>query len=339
MSRSYQDAKRFRVSSNKRTASLLSLFGGFIAILLIENAVTDIDENLIPCLIIAAAAGLFFALLCIVLVKEYYMQILPDGFELIKGSKTTKYAFTAFAGSHVTRHYMNGIYTGTSREIGIRDASGKTIKINANNLSKSSFAELVTYLGQTSYTQSHDVEATAEYFKQGHEFRIPAEKIIKANKNKMILRNGIAIGLLVVFLGMLAYYFAAHIDSAGFFTIMIFAGLGGAIEFFMEGIPAILLYRKIKNLPERIYVDEYSLTIGEQTLNSGSVLNSLMVPGDYDILSRDMTVITKDNTKYKFNFGKKDVKGKLTFKDYDKLCSTIELWCIVNKINFMHILG
>ena len=162
--------KRFRVSSNKRNTSVLALLGSFIATLIIENSVTDIDEKIVSCILIAVAVGVAAALLCIVFVKEYYMQVLDDGFELEKGKKITKYDFSAFAGSHVTRHYMNGIYTGTSREISIKEASGKTVKINANNLSKGRFVELVTYLGQARFTASHDIEASAEYFKNGIDF-------------------------------------------------------------------------------------------------------------------------------------------------------------------------
>ena len=149
--------KRFRVSSNKRTTAALALLGGFIGALFIENLVTDLDENLILCLTIAIVAGIVLAILCGIIVKEYYLQIYEDGFELVKGNNITKYPFSAFEGSNVTRNYMNGIYTGTTREIKIKDISGKTLKINANNLSKGAFTELVTYLNQTRYTESHDM--------------------------------------------------------------------------------------------------------------------------------------------------------------------------------------
>ena len=335
--------KKFRVSKNKLMTSVLAFFGGFIATGLIENSVTDFDENLVPCMIIAVSVGVLGAALCIAFVKEFYMQILDDGFELVKGKKVTKYDFTAFAGSNVTRHYMNGIYTGTSREIKIQEASGKTLKINANNLSKGSFAELVTYLGQARFTESHDIEASAEYFKNGIEFRIPNDEMIKANKSKYICWLVFTISLFVVFIGMLVYFLIAHLDSAGsagYFTIMILAGLGGLMTVFMEVIPAGILYHKMKNLPDRILLDEYTLTIGDQALSNGNVLNIMVVPANYDILTRDVIIVTKDNTKYKYNFGKRDLKkNKATYAGYDKLCSALELWCILNHVNFMQILG
>ena len=102
--------KRFRVSSNKRTAAFFALLGGFIGSLIIESKVTDIDANLIPCLVIAILIGVFASILCAVLVKEFYLQIFEDGFELVKGNKITKYPFSAFEGSNVTRNYMNGIF-------------------------------------------------------------------------------------------------------------------------------------------------------------------------------------------------------------------------------------
>ncbi len=331
--------KKFRVSKNKLMTSVLALFGGFIATGIIENSITDFDENLVPCMIIAVSVGLICAALCIIFVKEYYMQIREDGFELVKGKKVTKYDFSAFAGSNVTRHYMNGIYTGTSREIKIAEPNGKSLKINANNLSKGAFAELVTYLGQTRFTEAHDIEATAEYFKGGIDFQIPNESILKANRKKVLGWTAFVVCLVVLFTGMFVYYLVTHYDSATFFVIMLFAGLGALVELFLELIPAAVTYHKMKNLPDRIRIDEYSLTIGDRTFTSGSILNILLVPADYTILTRDFIVITKDNEKIKYNFGKNDLKGKLTYPAYDKLCSAIEVWCIVNKINFMQILG
>ena len=83
----------------------------------------------------------------------------------------------------------------------------------------------------------------------------------------------------------------------------------------------------------------FATTIGDKTFSSASILNVMLVPADYTILTRDFIVITKSGEKLKYNFGKNDYKGKLTYADYDKLSNTIELWCIVNKINFMQILG
>ncbi len=299
---------------------------------------TDIDANLILCLVIAILIGVVASILCAVLVKEFYLQIFEDGFELVKGNKITKYPFSAFEGSNVTRNYMNGIYTGTTREIKITDETGKSLKINANNLSKGAFAELVTYLGQTRYTESLNMEEAAGYSNEVSEFRIPNDNIINANKKKMVTQVAITIGLLVLFLGMLIYYLITHIDSAAFMTIMIFAGCG-VVLLVREVIPATLLYNKVKNLPNRIYADRNSLVIGNRTFNEETVLNILMVPASYDILTRDMIIITKNNEKLMFNFGKKDLKGELTYSDYDKLCGTIELWCIINKVNFVKILG
>ncbi len=331
--------KKFRVSKNKRNTSVLALLGCFIGTLFITNAIFDVETNPLPCVIISGVVALMVAILCIVFVKEYYMQIQEDGFELVKGKNITKYPFEAFAGSNVTRHYMNGIYTGTSREIKIKPASGKAMTINANNLSKGSFAELVTYLGQSRFTQSHDIEATAEYFKEGVGFDIPNDKIIKANKNKMIGWIVFTVALAVLFFGMLIYHFVTGYDTATFFVIMIFAGLGALVELIMEVIPAAIICHKMKNMPNRIRMDEYSLTIGDRNLSSGNVLNILMVPAEYTILTRDFIVVTKDGEKLKYNFGKNDYKSKRTYEHYDKLCSAIEIWCIVNKINFMQILG
>ena len=332
--------KTFRVSKNKRNTSALLFMCCFLVTMFIENSLFDLNVNTVRYVVTALVISAVAAILCILLVKEYYMHILDDGFELVKGKKVKKYDFDAFAGSHVTRHYMNGIYTGTSREISIKEASGKTTKINANNLSKSSFAELVTYLGQARFTKANDVEASSDFFKKGIEFRIPSTELIKANKSKFIRWSALTIALFAVFIGMMIYYFITKIDSAGFFTVMLMAGIGGAVNVFLEVIPAGVLYHKMKNLPDRIFMDEYTLTVGDRALSAGSILNILMVPANYDILTRDVIIVTRDNVKYKFNFGKKDLKKtKASYSDYDKLCNAVELWCILNHVNFMQILG
>ena len=332
--------KKFRVSSNKRNSSLLALFTGFIVTMIIINALVDVNDNILFYVLICAAVGVALAVLCIIFVREYYMHILPDGFELVKGKKVTKYDFGAFAGSHVTRHYMNGIYTGTSREISIKEASGKTLKINANNLSKGTFAELVTYLGQARFTGSHNIEATAEYFKQGIEFRIPNEEILKANKSKLIKQVVLMSVLLIAGIGMLIYSLVAGLNSAGYLTVMFITGIFGIVLLFTEVIPKGILYHKMQNLPDRIFLDEFTITVGSQAFSTGNLLNIMVVPANYEILTRDVIFITKDNNKFKYNFGKKDLKKtKDTYADYDKLCNALELWCIINHINFMQILG
>jgi hypothetical protein len=111
--------KKFRVSSNKLITSVLSLMAGFVGGLCLANGLIGIDNNSVLCVMIAVSVAAVAAVLCLIFVKEYYLQIFEDGFELVKGKKVTRYPFSAFAGSNVTRHYMNGIYYGTSREISI----------------------------------------------------------------------------------------------------------------------------------------------------------------------------------------------------------------------------
>ena len=331
--------KKFRVSSNKLITSVLAFMCGFIGGMFLANGIIGIADNTVTCVVIGVLTAVIGAVLCIIFVKEDHLKILNDGFEITRGRKVTKYPFSAFMGSNVERHYLNGIYVGTSREIRIQEPSGKQRRINANNLSRNSFAELVTYLGQTRFTKSHDMNASAEYFKTGREFLIPGDRIIKANKKKMVIRTSVTIALFAIALGMSGYYFVTKEDSAGFFTAFIFAWIGAFVLLFTEAIPAFIAYRKIRSIPDRIYVDEYSITIGDKTLSAGSILNILMVPASYDILTRDMIVINKSGEKTKYNFGKNDHENKVTYADYENLSNTIELWCIVNKINYMQILG
>ncbi len=331
--------KKFRISRNKRTAATWIMIFGFICTLLIETTIEDFNENTLLCFIIAVTVAAGLAFLGTLLVKEYYLQIFDDGFELTKGKKVTKYPYSAFAGSEVNRHYLNGIYTGTSREICVREASGIKREINANCLSKAKFAEVVSYLDRTKYTESLNMEAAVEYFKERHDLVVPNESIIEANKKDVIIRNSFVAGLFIAFLVALIYYLVIDNDSVLAMVIFIISGIAAVLMLFTDTIPDIIAYNKIKNLPARIGVDRDSLMLGDKTFLAGDVLNVLMVPANYEIMSREMVIINKNGEKYEYGFGKIDYKNRRTYSEYGRVYNTLELWCIVNNIKFMKILG
>ena len=331
--------KKIKVSNTNRTVANWTAVFGIIFTLLIESTIEDINENGFLCFVIAVTVAAGLAFLATLLVREYYLQVFDDGFEITKGGKVTKYPFSAFAGSDVTRHYLNGIYTGTSREIKIRGVSGRMIEISANNLSKAKFAEIVTYLDRTKYTESLNIEAAADYFKESHELTIPNESIIRVNKNETITRSAFTIVLFVVFLVALIYYLAVDSDSALAMTIFIISGIAAVLMLFTDTVPDILNYKKIKNLPARIGVDRYSLKMDDKTFGADDILNISMVPANYEILPREMIIINKSGEKYEYGFGKIDYKNRRTYSEYGRVYNTLELWCIVNNIKFMKILG
>lgn len=331
--------KKFKISNTKRTVAIWTAVFGIIFTLLIESTIEDINENGFLCFVIAAAVAAGIAFLTTLLVREYYLQVFDDGFEITKGGKVAKYPFSAFAGSDVTRHYLNGIYTGTSREIKIRGVSGRMIEISANNLSKAKFAEVVSYLDRTKYTESLNMEAAVEYFKERHDLTVPNESIIGANKKDVIVRNSFVAGLFIAFLVALIYYLVIDNDSVLAMVIFIISGIAAVLMLFTDTIPDIIAYNKIKNLPARIGVDRDSLMLGDKTFWAGDVLNVLMVPANYEIMSREMVIINKNGEKYEYGFGKIDYKNRRTYSEYGRVYNTLELWCIVNNIKFMKILG
>ena len=331
--------KKIKISNTKRTVAIWTAVFGIIFTLLIESTIEDINENGFLCFVIAAAVAAGTAFLATLLVREYYLQVFDDGFEITKGGKVTKYPFSAFAGSDVTRHYLNGIYTGTSREIKIRGVSGRMIEISANNLSKAKFAEVVSYLDRTKYTESLNMEAAVEYFKERHDLTVPNESIIGANKKDVIIRNSFVAGLFIAFLVALIYYLVLDNDSVLAMVIFIISGIAAVLMLFTDTIPDIIDYNKIKNLPARIGVDRDSLMLGDKTFLAGDVLNVLMVPANYEIMSREMVIINKNGEKYEYGFGKIDYKNRRTYSEYGRVYNTLELWCIVNNIKFMKILG
>ena len=331
--------KKIKISNTKRTVAIWTAVFGIIFTLLIESTIEDINENGFLCFVIATAVAAGIAFLATLLVREYYLQVFDDGFEITKGGKVTKYPFSAFAGSDVTRHYLNGIYTGTSREIKIRGVSGRMIEISANNLSKAKFAEVVSYLDRTKYTESLNMEAAVEYFKERHDLTVPNESIIGANKKDVIIRNSFVAGLFMAFLVALIYYLVIDNDSVLAMVIFIISGIAAVLMLFTDTIPDIIAYNKIKNLPAHIGVDRDSLMLGDKTFWAGDVLNVLMVPANYEIMSREMVIINKNGEKYEYGFGKIDYKNRRTYSEYGRVYNTLELWCIVNNIKFMKILG
>jgi hypothetical protein len=128
-------------------------------------------------------------------------------------------------------------------------------------------------------------------------------------------------------------------DSVLAMVIFIISGIAAVLMLFTDTIPDIIAYNKIKNLPARIGVDRDSLMLGDKTFMAADVLNILMVPANYEIMSREMVIINKNGEKYEYGFGKIDYKNRRTYSEYGRVYNTLELWCIVNNIKFMKILG
>lgn len=330
--------KKFRTSKNKQQAAGWTLLGGLVVgTLLFYKLIPGFADNILKYVLIALAIGVVLAIVAAIVVKEQYLQVLDDGFEVSKGKKTTKYPFKAFAGSKVTRHYRNGIYTGTTREIKIIKNDGKPDTINANRLSRDSFSELVSYLSKNEFKETCDIEVSADYFNQERLFNIPSESITKGCKGRLILWIiGTAV-LALLAVGCLIGYFTN--GSSFFLAAAIVMGIVAIIFAVINISKAAIDVQRTKNIPHHITCDAYTISIGSETLKPDVITSISMVPGSYDILPRELIVITKEGTKYKYFFGRNKNGDKSTYSDYDNLYTTIKLWCITKDVNFMSILG
>lgn len=326
--------KKYKLTNRKALAIVVFVLIAGLGTIVSVNALSH--EAMLLGVIAAFVLGLILAIVSAVCIKELYIRVLDDGFELIKGKTAGKYSFSEFAGSNVVRHYTNGIYTGTTREIKVIQLNGKVGSIKCNNLSKDQFAELVSYLSAKEFKENHDINVSEDYFKQERFFSINRDSIIKAVKSKVTLWVVIFAVLAVGALATLIIYLID--DNIAFAVIAILVGIFAIIVLFCKVISEISQSKKIKTIPDHISIDEYTFAVGDKSFRAEDILTVSMVPSSYEILTRDMVLILKDGSKVKFNFGtSRNTKG--TYEKYDELFSTVKMWCIVKNINFMSILG
>lgn len=331
--------KKFRITSNKLgCASAAFVLSFFLLSYLWMKIFNDFEEHVFKYLAISSAVGIVLAIICVIFAKEHYIEILNDGFEITRGNKVTKYAFTDFVGSNVTKNYTNGIYTGTTRELKIKGKDGKVFNISASKLSEKQFSELVNYLSRSEFKETHDIEVVEGYFDEEKRFSIPRESIIKANKKPVVLWGASFIAATVLCIVLFVVYFLIN-KSLIFFIPAVVAG-GYVLVFGVgEFIPLLKKSRKVMSIPEVVTVDSLGITVDSERYNLDNITNISMVPASYkDILTRDLIFKTKDGNTHKYNFG--SAKNTMTtYEEYDKLYTTIRMLCIAKNISFMSILG
>lgn len=338
--------KTYLISNNKKNNTLWVMFGTLVlgALLLAylyEDKVVTWDVSTL--IIIDVVAFIFMGALTFFLTHNTYITFKGNGFDIIRGKNTTPYLYSDFDGSDVTRHYYNGIYTGTSRSLKLRDSKNKSTKLECKGINKDLFAEIVAYIGKSDFDQNMATDVAENYFEQPRTFDIPKENITVANKKHAILNStlvGIGISAL---LGLWIY--AGIKDSTsktadvGFYIIFVIVGV------IMAGVAAFFIARlwrnnkRIASLPERIIVDNRCISIDGKEFSTESISNVSMVPGNYKILSRDLLIIMNDGSKSLYCFGEGGGSAKLTYSEYEELYKTIKYWCLIKRVNYQSILG
>lgn len=327
------DNKKFLISENK--------ISGFLGVFVVSTLLSlyactkmfDFDSDPWFYVIICVSIGLVLGALMAVFIQNKYFQILDDGFEIIEGKKVTKYDFTDYVGSNVVKHYTNGIPTGTTREIKIQKPNSKVVTISTS-LSGKKFAELVNFLGNAEYKETHNEEIPANAFSEKVVYEVPAKSILRANKMMFIFFVVLAVILAIV--GPILITMESQLIPRFFGG---FAVAGAIVALILGIAPWGKKYFKVRSIPSQISLDSLAIVIDGKVFKADSITNISMVPASYKILTRDLIITTKDGVKHVYNFGKGGEKDKYTYNRYADLALTMKVWCLSQKISFMSILG
>ncbi len=329
--------KEFKISRRKIWGPGI----GFLAFVLLSYPITkiasDFDTRPFFYIAITGTIGIIVAIITSILIKEHYMYIFDDHFEIRTGKKVETYKFSEFAGSNVVKNYTNGIYTGSTREIKINQNGRGTKDYNCNALKSEKFSELVSYLSKKEFVSNHDEQVTEDYFNTERKFSITTEPIINGRKSSLIKASSVTI--LSAAVGIVSLIINIFLKNSYSLVVGIVGLIFAVYLFFTECYKAIKNYIKVKSIPDTLVFNNDFFVIGDKTLRSSEIQNISMVPPDYSILSRDMLITTISGDTFKYNFGTKTNSPKNSFMEYDVLFKTVKLWCITNKINFLSILG
>lgn len=337
------EGKRFRISNNKLTAfGCTAVLGTLLLGYLIPKILgEDFNDNPFKFILIALGISVVLGIIFAIIAKESYFTVLKDGFEIATGKKVTTYTNADFLGSNVVKHYTNGIYTGTTRELKIKDGT-KTKEISCSHLSRSAFENLVAFLGKKEFEENHDSQVTAGYFDTERFFKVPNNSILKANKLKFFYYDFLDASFLIVGIVLLIAWLVTGRDSSVFVLFGSLCLMLAVVIFFAFTLPVIKTYKGVKTIPDHVSFDNNTLAVGPDTYTVDKVTGISMVPGKYQILNRDFVVVTNDGVKHKYSFGRYNPnkeKSKLTYTEYPDLYMTAKLWCLSNNINFQSMLG
>lgn len=341
--------KTYLLAKNKSHYTLWTFFGSLVTCAILSGAILtakDSSNYSVPVVIgIAVAIVIALTLLVFFLSKDKYITFTENGFEITSGNNSTRYSYKEYAGSKVTRNYTNGIYTGTSRVIKIKDLSGKTDDIECNGIGKDAFAEIVSYISINEITQNEGANVPENYFDNEKKYFVPSDTLIKANQKHFATISVLAgigsIALLVIWIW--AGFADTDINGvrSGVISTAIVLGIIGIIIAAYYIAKQLRTFSRMKTMPTAITLDSTSLKIDDKVFLPVNISSISVVPGNYEILTRDLVIMTHDGNvhRYCFGAGKNKNNNKLAYADYTELSNIIKLWCILNQVRFLYILG
>ena len=334
--------------NSRKSSTLWVFFGGlFIAAMAIIyiRIVKEYPIEFLPLAIMGVAAVVVLTLLVFFLSKNTFIRFEEKEFILVKGKKEERYSYDDFAGSNVTRHYHNGIYTGSTRAIKVYTTNGKTTQIESSGINKHQFAEVVAKISKNKFVQDENISIPDDYFDKEFTFEIPNKKIISKTRGSAIANTIIALLGAALILGIwfvMRYgdprmnQFESNQSTTRAFAVIAALIVVAVIIFVVR---VWIKFSHFTKMPARVSVGFGSLKVDDKTFGSSSIESISMVPGSYDILKRDMLVIMKDGSKHFYSFGESRKKIKRSYSEYESMYDLIKLWCMVSNINFVSILG
>ncbi|MCQ2532559.1 MAG: hypothetical protein MJ093_07630 [Saccharofermentans sp.] len=334
----------YLLANSKKTNTLWCMFGSIFVIGL-TSVYLYIDKNLNWPIGVLIAVDIIlvvaFSLLVYFLSRNKYIVFKESGFEVIKRDKKTLYSYKDFDGTNVTRNYYNGIYMGTDRAIKVINPLGKKDEIACPGIGKDAFSEIVALINKHKFYEIYGEKNADDYYEHSRNFAIPRDEIIKSHNIRtttyvsLISSGTIALSIIWIWAGKedVNSDMASIKVLTSVFSILTLI-IGGYFVF-----KCVRNNKRVKLIPERINISNEAIVIDGKSIAPSMIANISMVPGNYQILERDMLLLLKDGTKYQYGFGSGKGNTKLTYVDYPQLYAAIQSWCLVKGISFLAILG
>jgi len=321
---------------------------GFILLRLLFVEVLDMytDVTYIIMIIGAGACGALVGYLMVSANHQTVIELEGDKFRMTKGKKVTEFPLSDFQGSHVTRNYYNGVYTGSTRSVKYL-RNGKTVSLVVP-LEDEDFTELISRIGlrRSGVEDLQDSEEGPLEFPGFEQFDLPVEAF--EERNKKVFKRSIIVSV-AVFVVALAICIAIPIISPQDSSFAVILGVLAVVLFLVLLIAAFIKNAKFKknmrSTPAKITVDNTKLVMGDDTYYPDDITSIRMTPASYDSTGKDgeyrvLTIKKKSGENKKYYFGRtKKGDEKMMYDDYNKLLVAIFDWCAVKKIHFLQVLG
>ncbi len=268
------------------------------------------------------------------------IDINPNGIDIEAKNKRIHYDFADYLGTHVTKNYYNGIYTGMTRYISFRDETaklGKRRMINFSSREKEDFIKIAADIDKTMFDRSAKSDEIMNYFDVPRTFEVPKETI-KSNSIKYILLMTV-LPMVLITIALIVSFFVK--DAVGL-TIRVFCIAGYIVDALLFIPEMRYTVKGLKNIPERIITDLYAVKIDDDSFARESIEFLKITPSTYRKWERRLTIRDKDGDHiFSFGSSKNDLKkdNPKTMPDYDQLYRTLRLWCHLNNVTFYSDLG